>query len=426
MNLPKIITLSDSNLTVILDPTSASTFSVSVAIKAGTRDETPEISGAAHFLEHMAFKGTKIHSKEQIDRQIDLWGCMANAETDKHYTMYYCKVPASEGLNALKLFSDIAFKGLLPDSAMTLEKGVILQEIAMMEDEPDYLLEEVMMKNAYPDQMFGKPTLGTIESIQGMTRDNLFDFREKNYVGNRSAIIVSGKFNEQEILEYCQSISRSLQKDMSYVSPEINFYDGYLREAREQEQLKLFMGFQAFDGSDERKYALKILAIILGGGFSSRLFQEVREKRGLAYSVNAMFETYDNGGIFAVRAGLDPRRIELAMNVIANELLDVCEAVEEHELQRAKTMVKSAIFLNSDDPMKRVRRLSMEWITSGTVSGVNELIANIDSVSCQDVKTIANEIFNRKGIIVNMGDIQHVPSEGQFIESFKKKEVPLA
>ena len=409
MQNQKLFTLDSSGVTVILDPLPVSATSIAIIVKAGTRDENEAISGAAHFLEHMAFKGTKTHTKEQIDRQIDLWGCMANAETSKNYTMYYCKVPSSETEKALELFYNMAFEGTLPEEGFKLEKGVILQEISMCEDEPDHFIFDKTMKLAYPGQMLGEPTLGTRHSINNMTNDDLFRFREENYSGSRTAIVISGGLDEKKITDLCTKLSQNLKPGAKYEPNQINFKDGYYAETRKQEQLKLMLCYPTDGGSSQDKYSTRVLSAVLGSGFSSRLFQEVREKRGLAYSVGSTFAYWDNGGLFEIYAGLDPKKISQSLTVIGNELYNVRNALRDEEVTRAKTMITSAILLATDDTIKRAKGLALDWVSSGKVTWFDEIVININQVTTNNVASIAKSIFKRNYISVATGDVSSVP-----------------
>jgi predicted Zn-dependent peptidase len=323
--MPRITSL-DSGLRVITDPmASVETISLGVWVGVGTRNEAAEINGCAHLLEHMAFKGTERRSARAIVEEIEAVGGHLNAYTSRENTAFYAKILKQDMALAVDILADIVQHPTLDQEELERERGVVLQEIGQAVDTPDDIIFDHFQETAYPDQGLGRPVLGSAESVRRLSRERLADYRYSNYAGGRLVLTAAGRIDHDELVDLAGTAFRGMHQAVPHGAEPARYEGGEYREHRALEQLHLVLGFPGIGYHDPDFYAESVLSTILGGGMSSRLFQEVREKRGLAYSIYSFASFYDDSGLFGVYAGTGGDDAEELVPVLCDELLQAAD-----------------------------------------------------------------------------------------------------
>ncbi|MGB4058547.1 MAG: pitrilysin family protein, partial [Alphaproteobacteria bacterium] len=357
------ITTLESGLRVITD-TVPDVHSVAVGIwtSVGTRNEDPVHNGAAHMVEHMLFKGTPTRNTLEIAEIVEDVGGHMNAYTSREITSYHIHLLKEDMPLALDVLSDIYQNATMPDDEIERERYVILQEIGMCNDTPDEQVFDNYYEAAYPDQTLGAPILGRVANIQGMTKEALTGYVRSHYTPSRTVISAAGNLNHGEFVDRVSSAFRSLPKDAECWQQKADYRGGEIRVNKELEQSHIVLGFEGFSKTDPDYFAARILSTLFGGGMSSRLFQEVREKRGLAYSVYSFHSGFTDSGQFSVYAGTGPDDMKQLVPVLCDEICRVGDTVTEAEIARAKAQIKSAILIGQESMMGRADQQAKKLI----------------------------------------------------------------
>ena len=367
--------------------------SVGIWINAGSRNEKKKENGIAHFLEHMAFKGTEKRSALQIAEEIENVGGFINAYTSREITCYYAKVLKDHLPLAVDILSDIISNSIFNEKEIEIEKGVIIQEIGQMKDTPDDVIFELLQREAYADTRLGRSILGSEENIKSFKRKNFTDFIENNYFSDKIVICAAGNLQHKELCKLADSLkSIKALKQKSIVS-KIQFKGGEKRVIKDLEQAHFAVGFEAPSLKSPKLFAGKVFSVIMGGGMSSRLFQEIREKRGLCYSIGTSFDCYSDNGMFLSYAGTSGEKVKELSEVIALEFKNSITSITETEVERAKTQLKSSLLMGLENSTSRSERLARGLILWDKIVEVQETISKIDTVKLQDVKSFGAEIF---------------------------------
>ena len=367
--------------------------SVGIWINAGSRNEKKKENGIAHFLEHMAFKGTEKRSALQIAEEIENVGGFINAYTSREITCYYAKVLKDHLPLAVDILSDIISNSIFNEKEIEIEKGVIIQEIGQMKDTPDDVIFELLQREAYADTQLGRSILGSEENIKSFKRKNFTDFIDNNYFSEKIVICAAGNLKHKELCKLADSLKniKALKKE-SMVS-KVQFIGGEKRVVKDLEQAHFAVGFEAPSLKSPKLFAGKVFSVIMGGGMSSRLFQEIREKRGLCYSIGTSFDCYSDNGMFLSYAGTSGEKVKELSEVIALEFKNSTTSITETEVERAKTQLKSSLLMGLENSTSRSERLARGLILWDKIVEVQETISKIDTVKLQDVKSFGSEIF---------------------------------
>lgn len=390
-----------------------------VLCRVGSRYETKEINGASHFIEHLMFKGTKRRPNTQIiSRELDRYGAAYNAYTDKDMTGYYIKMDAAHTKLAVDLLHDMLFHSLFDAKEMDRERGVIVEEINMYEDNPQAHVEDLLEEALFPHSTLGWNIAGPRENIRNVSREQLIAYRDAYYIPERMTVVVAGKIipDLMSVLEASfGSIKRKSGHDSSFVSfvaPEkIEEPIGY--QEKNTEQVQLSMGFYGVPMKHPDQPAAVLLATILGGTMSSRLFVEVREKLGLCYSIGASHQSREDVGAFTIYAGLDKKRVKQAMQCIHAELEKVItKGVTPEELRRAKDHIRGRTMLAFEDSATQAEWYGKQWLFQRRLLSPEERMDELEAVSTKKVKQIAGQIFHphrmAASVIGPFGHKQHV------------------
>jgi predicted Zn-dependent peptidase len=385
---------------------------VGIWVNVGSRDETPAVAGASHFLEHLLFKGTTRRSALEISSSIEAVGGEMNAFTSKEYTCFYARVIDTDLPMAIDVVSDLITSSLVSALDVDAERKVVLEEIAMRDDDPSDLVHDLYAETYYGDTQLGRPILGTVESIKTMSRNAVFNYYKKRYLPQDLVVAVAGNIKHKKVVEM---VERALSADGFLDvkgAPQIRGNE-ILRKAkqnpvglitRKTEQAHMFYGMEGVARHDDRRFAMGILASALGGGMSSRLFQEIREKRGLAYSVYAYAQQFAGSGQIGFYAGCNPTKAIEVIEIIREVLTDVAEHGMTHEeIDRAKGAVRGSLVLSQEDSGSRMSRIGKNEIVYGHVMSFDDILKEISGVTHEDVRKVASEFLTKTPTLALVG-----------------------
>lgn len=375
--------------------------SVTIWIGAGARYEDARVNGVSHFIEHMLFKGTpKRDSNLKISAAIEGVGGTINGFTNKETTCFLVKVPSESFGLGLDVLADMVLHSLFDPEAMERERGVVIEEIKMVRDRPDSWVHILLEEMIWPDQPLGRSVAGTEDVIRAITREQVMDYFESLYQPANMVVSVAGKVSAKEVREaVAGSLGARAGGKRGSLVPAKSALEGPLTkiERRDTKQANLALGLPAYERLHPRRYALEILNVILGWGMSSRLFQEVRVKRSLAYSVGSQYSAYLDTGIVRVYAGVDPSRGATAVSVILEQLARMRdEKVGDEELRKAKDFYKGALALRLEDTLNLALRNGEHMVLTGKIVPVEEVLSKVEAVTARDIAEVASDLFKKE------------------------------
>ncbi len=406
----KLTTL-PSGLRVITDSVdSVDSVALGVWADVGTRHEDMEENGVAHMVEHMMFKGTPTRTTAQIAEQIEDVGGQVNAYTSRELTAYHIHLLKEDVPLALDILADIMQNSTMPEDEIERERDVILQEIGMNADTPDDLVFDHYQETAYPRQALGAPILGSAEIVGGMDRGTMQKYVARFYTPGRLVVSAAGNVDHDEFVRRVADLFTALPPDQKGAHKEAAYKGGDRRESKELEQSHLVMGWRGIPRQDKDIHAASALGTLLGGGMSSRLFQEVREKRGLVYAVFAFHSAYQDDGQFSVYAGTGPERLPELVPVICEEILKVADTVTDEELARAKAQMRAGIVMGRESMMGRANQQAKVLIHTGKMPDVQERLRRIESLTCADIARVARRIFSTPLTVAGLGPLDTLES----------------
>ncbi|HEX2239782.1 MAG TPA: pitrilysin family protein [Actinomycetota bacterium] len=386
----------DSGLTVVSE-TMSEVRSVSVGFwfDVGSRDEPDALAGTSHFLEHLLFKGTETRSAKDIADAFDAVGGDINAFTSKEYTCYYARVLDEDLPMALETLADMIRNSRIDAGEFESERKVILEEIAMHEDAPDELVHDLFYRAMWDGHPLGRPVLGFNETISNVSRDQVAGYWRERYAPNNLVLAAAGRVDHDDLVARVGSLlpeatGRRTLREGDAPPPR----KGVNVHKRPTEQAHIVLGTKGLPRAHEDRHALAVLDAVLGGGMSSRLFQEVREKRGLAYSVYSYRSLFADAGTFAVYAGTTPQNADTVIELVREEIENVLtDGLSETELARAKGHLRGALVLSSEDPGSRMNRLGRQQVTNGEILSIEELMARFDRLTRDDISRVAESVL---------------------------------
>jgi predicted Zn-dependent peptidase len=399
-----------SGLTVVTETMPhVGTVSLGAYVAAGTRHERPEENGASHFLEHMAFKGTARRSAAKIAEEIEDVGGHLNAYTARERTAYYAKVLKEDAPLAADIIADILQHSVFDAEEYERERGVILQEIGQANDTPDDIVFDHFQTTAYPDQPMGLPTLGTEDVIRAMPREALIGYMRQHYTPSRVVVAAAGAITHEAMLDLVAQHFTALPAGAADAPAPARYAGGEFRETQELDQVHLVLGFPSMAYDDPQYHAGLLLSTLLGGGMSSRLFQEVREKRGLVYAISSFLSPYVDGGTFGIYAGTGEKEVAELVPVVLGELAAVQQAVTEDELRRAKAQVKASLLMSLESTGSRCEQIAHHIHTWGRVIPMEESLARLAAVTTEDVAAAARRMFRSSPTLAAVGPVAKLP-----------------
>lgn len=369
--------------------------SIGVWVRAGSRFEDLSQGGVTHFLEHMCFKGTKTRNAQEIANEMDFLGGEMNAFTSQEITSFYAMVLSENAPRAVALLGDILCESIFDDVELEREKGVVLEELMEAKDDPEDLVSEQLFSSYFADHAFGRPILGTEESIQQFSRTSVMEYFQENYHSGSMFITIAGNVDWKMILKALEkSFGKTPKKKLDRISQDAPVETFGLWESNEDfEQVHMSIGVRGIPQRDHRQSALRLLTTHLGGGMSSRLFQEVREKRGLAYSVYASPMSFSDGGIVRIVASTRPSKRKELQDVLLSEIARVEEIpLTEEELARSKNQLKSSLLFGLESVSGRMSKMGRNLLTWGEEIPVSKIEEWIDAVTPEDIQILARDL----------------------------------
>ena len=387
---------------------SVESVSVGVWIEAGSRFEPASISGASHFLEHMVFKGTRKRGARAIAEEIESVGGHLNAHTSREYTAFYAKVLKGDVALAIDVIADMLQNATLDTSELDRERTVVIQEILQSLDTPDDVIFDRFQETAFPDQPLGRSVLGSPELIGSMGRDVLFDYMRQHYGAPRMLISAAGAIRHDQLIALAEAAFAALPPAVPATRTEGAYAGGSWREERDLEQVHLVLGFPSVGYRDPDFHAVSVLSTLLGGGMSSRLFQEVREKRGLVYSIYSFPSSYTDTGLFGIYAGTGAAEAHEILPLVCAELMKVGHGIDDAELARARSQLKAGILMALESTSARCEQLARQIMVFGRPIPVAETVAKIEAVDRAAVERVSRRIFSRRPTLAALGPIEGV------------------
>ncbi len=383
-------------------------------VNVGSRDErTDSVAGASHFLEHLLFKGTKTRSAMDISSSIESVGGEMNAFTGKEYTCFYARVIDTDLPIAIDVISDLITSSIATAEDVDAERKVVLEEISMRDDDPSDLVHELFSETFYGDTPLGRPILGTVDSIKAMSRSAVFNYYKKKYLPRDLVVAVAGNLKHKQVVDL---VTRAMERDNFLDLPNKKFAirsDTKVPSPkgksvgliyRKTEQAHLFLGMEGVARNDKRRFAMGVLSAALGGGMSSRLFQEIREKRGLAYSVYAFTQQFAGSGFIGFYAGCNPAKATEVVSIIREVLHDVAvNGLTDEELVRAQGAVRGSLVLSQEDTGSRMSRIGKSELVYGKNLGFDEILKEVSSVSGADIRAVASAYLTKSPTLAVVG-----------------------
>lgn len=356
------------------------TVSLGIWVDVGTRHEPAAINGAAHFLEHMAFKGTERRSARAIAEEIEAVGGHLNAYTSRESTAYYAKVLKEDVPLALDILADILQHSTFDPEELERERGVILQEIGQANDTPDDIIFDHFQECAYPDQAMGRPVLGRPEIIRELGREAVISYLRDHYGARRMVVAAAGNLQHERLVDLADELLSALPAERSVTTEPARYTGGERREGRDLEQLHLVVGFPGVVIGDPDYYAASVLSTAFGGGMSSRLFQKIREERGLVYAVHSFVHGYRDGGLFGIYAGTGEDEAAELVPALCDEAMKLRDGLTTIELNRAKAQMKAGLLMSLESTSARCEQLAQHLLIYGTPFDPAEVVRRVEAV----------------------------------------------
>jgi len=379
--------------------------SIGVWLKGGSRFETDGDAGISHFIEHLLFKGTRTRSAAAIAKAIDSVGGQLNAFTDKEYVCFYARVLDRHLSFAFGLLSDIALNPTFPAVEMEREREVIFEEISMVEDSPQELIQDIYMESLWKGHPLGRPVSGTRDSVARITREQVKRYFDRNYTARNTVISIAGKIRHEDA---CKLAARHFEgltqgKPLPPGPPPDFRATRVVRQKPNLEQTHICMGAKCPPMTSDHRFGAQLLSNILGGGVSSRLFQSIREKRGLAYSIYSGLNLYRDAGTIFVYAAAAPEKRARVIELIMKEIAKMCrQLVPAHEIRRAKESMLGSIMLSLESSASRMTQLAQQQIYFDRFYTVEEAVREIESVGTEDIRRLANDIFKQRTLALTL------------------------
>lgn len=395
-------------ITEALPAVRSAAFGIWVGI--GSRDEVPSLAGSSHFLEHLLFKGTRRRTALEISSALEAVGGEMNAFTGKEFTCYYARVLDDDLPLAIDVVSDMVTSSVIATEEFEVERGVILEEISMHDDDPGDVVHDVFADAVFGDTPLGRPIVGSVPSIRGMRRDQVAGFYRRRYQPGQIVVSAAGNLEHTQVVRLVRkafteaglvvddgvpaaprsAAPRSATRPPAGGPPGLRVVD------RKTEQAHVVVGARGLDRFDDRRFALAVLNSAFGGGMSSRLFQEVREKRGLAYSIYSFDSEFADTGLLGIYAGCAPARVDEVLALLRDQVGEVAaRGLADEEIRRGQGQLKGGMVLGLEDTCSRMTRIGKGELTYGEVLEIDELIARIDAVTAEDVRAVAAELFDQ-------------------------------
>lgn len=415
MSKPQITTLKNGLRIATDEMKDVETVSIGVFVKTGSRNEDIKINGISHFLEHMAFKGTAKRSAKQIAEEFEGIGGYINAFTSREKTVYYVKVLKEYGEFAVEFLADILQNSLFDKQEIKKESEVILQELAMTVDTPDDIIFDYFQETAFPNQALGLSILGLEKNIKNFSRTDFLKYIDKHYSYKNIVVSASGNIKQDDLNKWVKKYFTKLSDKEVAPIEKSQYVGGFFKKEKKLEQVNYLIGFEGVSNHGKKYYEAQILAMILGGGMSSRLFQEIRENRGLAYSIYAFNSCFNDSGIFGIYGGTTPDKCEEMINSISDEIKKICDKIEDVELARVKTQFCASLKMAKESTSSRMQRLGSDILLFNKVYSDEDIVDKFKHITKKDITKIAQQIFSSKPTTAMIGKVKKIEEKTNFI-----------
>lgn len=401
----------DNGMTVLTDDMPhLESASLGVWVKAGSRSEEDTEHGISHMLEHMAFKGTRTRTAREIAEAIEGVGGDLNAATSVEHTGYFARVLKEDVALAGEILADILQNSLFEQEELDREQQVIVQEIGAARDNPDDHVFDLFQSAAYPGQPIGRTILGTVESVKSFGPEAIRAYMDRNYVGDQMVVCAAGNVDHDQLVDIANDRFSGLRSNGAPAPLKAHYIGGEERLLSDHEQAHIVLGLEGRAYNSDGFYAAQILASVLGGGMSSRLFQEVREKRGLCYSIYAFHWAFADSGIFGIAASTGEEEVTELVPVLLEELRKATETITDEEVIRVRNQIRAGLLMSLESPSSRAGQLARQQILWGRPIPLQETVDRINRIGAERVKTIARQILaTDKVSLAGIGPVASLP-----------------
>jgi len=398
------ITSLDNGLRIITDDLPGiATATLGLWVEVGTRNESPEVNGISHFLEHMAFKGTTTRSAKQLAEEIENVGGHLNAYTSRENTAYHVRILESDVSLGLEIIADIVQNSTFEEHELTRERDVILQEIGQAFDTPDDIIFDYFQETAFPNHPLGRPILGRPEIIHKIRPQDLKNYIKQEYSAPRMVFAATGAVNHDKIVELCQKHFTHLSTQPTKDFAKASYQGGQFYSKRDLEQVHILLGFESCPYGHPDYYPLSVFSSLLGGGMSSRLFQEVREKRGLVYSIYSFNTAFRDAGLFGIYAGTGENQIQELLPTIKEVLEDFPKTLEDKEINRSKAQLKAGLLMALESTSARCEQLAQQMLIYKRHVPPQEIIEKVNAVTLGDIIEAASRLVSKAPTFAALG-----------------------
>jgi predicted Zn-dependent peptidase len=405
------ITKLANGMTIVTDRLdTVETVSLGVWVQAGSRFETAANNGVSHLLEHMAFKGTARRSARDIAEEIEAVGGHLNAFTSREMTAFHATTLKDNVDVAIDIIGDILQNSVFDQQELEREREVVLQEIGQAFDTPDDIVFDHFQSTAFPEQPLGRPVLGPPEIVASMTRDTLMGYMGTHYTPPRMIFAAAGKLDHDVIVAMVEAQFSRVEAGIVEQPAAALYRGGDIRETRDLEQVHFVLGFESVSFHDPDYYAIAVAASTLAGGMSSRLFQEIREKRGLVYSIYGFNSAYSDGGLFGIYAGTGEDGLAELVPVLCDELIKSTSTIEEKELGRARAQMRTGIVMSLESTAARAEQIARQITVFDRVMPIEELIEKVEALSCADIERAISRLLSSDPTVAAIGPVSRLPS----------------
>jgi predicted Zn-dependent peptidase len=386
------------------------TVALGMWVGIGSRHESPEINGISHMLEHMAFRGTINQTAKEIAEKIEAVGGHLNAYTSRESTAYYARVLHKDVSLALSILADILQFSVFHQEELERERAVILQEINQIQDVPDELAFDCFQETAYPSQSFGRPIAGRAEVVSKLTQEQIKSYMRQNYSAKNMVFVAAGKVDHQQLITMMEEKFSLLAPNSQPLEEPAHYKGGYFALPKALEQVHLVLGFEGVNLTSPDYYTASILATILGGGMSSRLFQEVREKRGLAYGIHCFSSSASDTGTLGIYTSAGPREAGELLPIVCDELRKASLSLTPEEIRRAKNQLKASLLMALESTSSRCRQLACQMMVYGRPLDPLEIVDRIEAVEEPELINLAKRIFSSAPTLTAVGPLHNLMS----------------
>lgn len=396
------------------------TVSVGIWVNTGSAYENIENNGISHFVEHMVFKGTKKRTALQISEDIENVGGSTNAYTSREFTVFYAKMLKNDLELALDVLADMVMAPTFAEEELAKEREVVVQEIKQTYDDPSDIVFDYFQNTAFQNQALGRSILGPEDTVRGFNADILNDYMKHNYAAENIVVAAVGNLKHADFVNMVETRMSDLRKNKSFTADKQIYTGGSFIKKRDIEQAQVVLGYKSVDCYNDMRYPMIMLSSILGGGMSSRLFQEIREKRGLVYSVYSFNNTFTQNGIFGIYAGLEANEIKNYIPVVTDEIKRICnEYVTDAELNRVKVQHKAGMLMALESSSSTAEMIARRYLLHNHFMKIDEIIEKIDNVSKEQVMQAAQMIFSSPLTYTLLGNLKDYPQYEQVQKWYK-------